>query len=199
MNKKTITQKRMRCKASFCFGEDEVEYYFKGRLGDMSGGSILYKDLPISWGCVTYKPGWYLKYLILGFLLFGASIAIMGEHLYSLNGLNVFLTFAVGALAVFCVERFWFYPVRITMMNPDVFIIHDEHYDEIMNELALRRVEQIKKRRLAIDFMVHPADEWSKYLWLKDKGIITEGEFNEYVEKLHTARSAAVPTGKFPD
>lgn len=189
---KQFTQKMLLhgCKTRFVFGDSELTYSFDDSLV-RSGGTISYSEIPAFTVC-REKKTWWLRYVIVFIVVY---CAVTGSHYWHIGDMETFLNVAysagMGFLAA-CLFALLKGSSRITCFiaaDPEICVLHNGQENAILDEIARRRIEAIRKKRAHVNFNQTYYEEAEKFKWLREEGIIDEYEYQQARRQIMTLRA----------
>ena len=188
----TFEQKRLSNRVRLTFRDDALEYRFE----DASHARTLtldYRELPFTHTEYTEK--------------FEAlrGLAFVWLFLAGLNGLRALggeLGFLVASVVlVLLAGASWLGYRRLsatfTVIDADqgrLLLLHDGQYERIMGEIAQRRRDALLAEFGAVDEDNDPEEERRKFAWLRDRGVLTEDEYQRKVAEIGGA-APSLPSG----
>jgi hypothetical protein len=189
-----IVQKRFSNKATFSFGDKELRYTIKDSSGSQAF-SIEYGAIPTDVNELEERNVWYrnvgIFWVALGLLQIGMRFADQGE----LRG-SLWLT-----LGVLCFVVYWSAKTKYTTINTDkgrIFVIANKQHDQVMSEIETRRKAQWHSWYAEVNFGNEPRKEIGKFQWLRERGVITDAECKEAIERI-TQHHDLQPEGPAPE
>lgn len=66
----------------------------------------------------------------------------------------------------------------------DVFVLEDKHQQEIIDSIYTKRNEYLSQNYMTINYFNDPQNELSKFMWLKDLGLLSDKEFDVIREEI---------------
>ena len=173
-----ITQRKVSVKVSFDFKDEHFLYTIKNK-GDTSQSKIHYSAVPFDEKYESEERNqWYRNAGILWFCL-GSYLTYLnfseGKQIISLW---LFVGTACLFAFYFSVKKF----TRIPVGDGSIFIIKGKNHDEIIDKIESKRKEVILKEHESINMENTPENEVEKFIWLKDKGLISEEEAKKKIE-----------------
>ncbi len=160
---------------------DYVEFYVVTASGKSNGFNVKYELLPNEFDYRTYRPrDMFIRFPV---------ILMAGQMLFALvsNKASAYATilFAFLFTAILCAIG---YGLRLLLKKEItalaiqagmLLVVKDQNYDQIMNELKVRR-EAALRALVLINSLQPPWSEVKKFKWLRDEGIISSDEFEFY-------------------
>lgn len=186
-----IRQRQGFCAASFEFGERELTYTFDNARSK-AGGIVPYHKLPERWSFREVRL-WWFRYVAVFYL----TLCTLTTTAYMGVG---DIEMAVGALYVatmmFLVVCLWALlrmPVATTTfaLNPPLVVLHNRKFDEVMEELSLRRREGMRRKLMEVNLTRPYYEEAGKFSWLREEGVVSEEEYQQARAQLVAAQQAA--------
>ena len=175
-----ISQKSFSNKTRFEFGEENLGFTVEDKSGSQSF-IVAYGSIPTDVGMIEEKNIWYrnvgLLWSLIGFFIMAQSYLSHGELIGSF-----WFILGIGCLIVY-----WVVKTRYTVIDTQkgrLFIINNEQRDIIMEEIDTRRKGQWYSWYGTINFENQPSNEINKYIWLLEKDVISEKEYNESVSQI---------------
>ena len=176
-----FSQKRLSNRLRFTFREEDLEH----RLEDASHAHefrVPYDALPFTHTEFTEKfealRGLTFVWLFLALL---NALRALGD-----------LSFGVAALVLLALAgASWLGYRRLSatffVMDTEqgrIMVLHDGQEERIMGEMAQRRRDALLAEYGAVDHDGDPERERAKFAWLRDRGVLTEDEYQEKLAEI---------------
>ena len=187
-----FAQKRLANRVRLTFRDQALEYRFED-ASHARTVTLDYRELPFTHTEYTEK--------------FEAlrGLAFVFLFLAGLNGLRALggeVSYAVTAgVLVLLAGASWLGYRRLsatfTVIDTDqgrLLLLHDGQYERIMGEIAQRRRDALLDEYGAVDADNDPEEERRKFAWLRDRGVLTEDEYQQKVAEIGGA-APALPRG----
>lgn len=178
----TFRQKRLSNRVWFTFRDDELEYRFED-ASHARKFRLDYRELPFTHTEYTEK--------------FEAlrGLAFVWLFLAGLNGLRAVggdLGFIVAAVVLVLLAGLSWLGYRklaatFTVIDTEhgrMLAIHDDQHDRLMGELAQRRRDAFLAEFGDVDGDNDPEEERRKFAWLRDRGVLTEDEYQQKLAEI---------------
>jgi hypothetical protein len=175
-----FTQSRFTDKITLRFERVGFSYFMKDNSGTKTV-FIKYTDLNMTQRYEIEHRSAYLRNVGILWVVLGIALSL------PIHQINFWLYIGVACLAVyqFMVTKYSVIPSSLG----NVLIIKDEQHDAIISELGDRMKKAILFEFGDIDYNRTFEDERKKYKSLLDIGVISETEFNRYLESMEADRT----------
>lgn len=175
-----LSQKRFSNRTKFEFGEDMLKYTYASKGGSETF-AIEYGLIPTETGALEERNEWFRN---VGFLwtLLGGYLAV--ARYVETGELSAPLWLVLGVL---CFAIYWWGKTSYTTIATKkglIAVLTGAHHDEIMGEIAQRRKDQLLKLCGEVNLDNDPVDELNKYKWLFDYEVISELQYQEFVQEI---------------
>jgi hypothetical protein len=191
----TFKQWNNFAKLSFRFSPDYLSFDIASSGSRRTGFNTRYEALPGSFYYKTLRP----RYLLIMFFLFMGGALTLAELVFDVPEPSAILNlrpviFFSAYTAVLCAAGFALrgilrkdYTVLATP-GGNILIAKRGAHDAIIEQLQKRRMAALAKL-VVIDPAQSPWKEVKKFKWLRDEGVISDGEYQAYSQTiLHPMR-----------
>ena len=174
-------QKRLSNRLWFAFREDDLEHRLED-AGHAHKFRVPYRELPFTHTEFTEK--------------FEAlrGLTFVWLFLAGLNALRALgdATFGIAALVLLGLAGLSWLGYRrlsatFSVMDTEqgrIMVLHDGQEERIMGEMAQRRRDALMAELGAVDLEADPDQERAKFAWLRDRGVLTEDEYQEKLDEI---------------
>jgi hypothetical protein len=191
-------------RTEFEFGDKELKYVFDGE------GTKIAFTIPYT-GISTDKSMQSQRAYVLSAIGCTIFLSAILTYILTLSDLDGILAERINKSSLHFFELFvlgygffglaiGFYGARPgaltkTVLHTDpglvnILVFHDGNQIKILDEIENRRKSELRRINGTVDMLNHPELELKKFLWLKEKGIISNEEFvaahSEILSKLRT-------------
>ena len=173
-----ITQKKLSNKHTYIFEEDSLNYLYEDKSGS-DDLTLNYADFPEKNSISIEQNEWLRNVGILWGLLGIYQIGIAAINNYSLSGRGFWLV-----IGIICIIWYAFTKVKYSVFKTaagNIFIIHDEHHNQIIAEIKSRRKKQLLNWYGEVNLENDLESEINKFKWLVKQNVMSEQEAEEKI------------------
>lgn len=174
-------------KTQFEFGDKLLSYRIEDER-TVFGFSILYENIPSERSSQAFREKW-LHYI--GLLVLYADLLVwLGIWAKPASGKAILLGLALAVVSLACIliSRWALFDGTVIATKLGKIIVFDRaNKDEVIDEIYRRRNAEIRRKYAIVDFLADPRAEIAKFRSLKDRGIISEQEFDDATSKITAA------------
>lgn len=123
----------------------------------------------------------------IGEILFAVLTVLFSSNPPPAHGLFFFLGIALIVYARRRVVR----QTRLLTTEGNIYILKDEHHDEILNQIFCRRRAKILSDYEKLDLENDPYAEIGKYRWLERLGVLSCGDADQYIAEIERHHSVS--------
>lgn len=171
----------------FTFGEDKLDYLVLGENLDF-GFSVLYENISLERSFITVKEKWPFNFSMTMFtasLLTCIGAGINNINLFSTSGIMYWLSFDLAVIPLVLYNTFFKREVIVLPTSKgNILILKDPLKDTILEKITSFQKSALKKKYAYINPCVDPAQEILRLRNLKEKGILTDSDFNSLINSL---------------
>jgi hypothetical protein len=172
-------QKQGLCRAFFDFGEEELTYSFDNSRVK-AGGAVPYHKIPNRAAFREIKMWWFryvAVFVVTAWVLAALHFLRMNDVADLIVVSYAAVLFLLCALLIALLRR----NRRVTHIvlepsDPILYVLHDGQQNAILDEIAKRRLEMMRRKFGQVDFNRPYFEEAAKFKWLKEQGVISEQE-----------------------
>lgn len=173
-------QSRFTNKTQIQFQSDGFSYMLKDRSGTRNN-YIKYGDVFLNQQFQIQERSEYFRNIGFIWLILGVVLTFL-DH-----SINYWVYIGLICLAIYYYVYTKYTVIPTTQSN--IFVIHDQNHDDILNHLTKKVREYFLEEHGEINFDKTFEEERKKYKYLLDAKIIGDSQFNEYLEKMETNKS----------
>ena len=170
-----IEQKRYFNRTRFTFDDDRLTFTMKHDGGSRSF-DVNYSEIPMENAGMEERTPWFRNAGVVLLIAWLCRTLVGIVDPASAPGLSLHWPLA----ATCCLLIYRYLVTNFTIFNTDageLYLICDDHYEEILNEIMTRRKSQLLSWYGEIDYANDPGEEIRKFHWLKMQGAIDDDEF----------------------
>jgi hypothetical protein len=190
---RVFSRRKLGVKLTYQFGKDELTYTLRDRTGELRF-SVRYEAIDVlAPYMVTIKDRTALLYFgAVGFASFGIAALLKFGTLASVFGLfgfaALFAGIASGGVGLFSIKNTMFKmsPAPPGAGNRALRVMEGESHAEIIAELKTRWRERLRRLHLTVNRLKDPRDEMAKFTWLKERGVISDEEYEAALADLRS-------------
>ena len=184
-------QKRLSNRLWFAFRDDALEHRFED-ASHAHRFRVPYRELPFTHSEFTEKfealRGLAFVWLFLALL---NAVRAVGDAAY---GVAAVVLVGLAGLSWLGYRRLSATFSVMDMEQGRIMVLHDGQEERIMAEMAQRRRDVLLAELGAVDHDGDPDHERAKFAWLRDRGVLTEDEYQEKLAEIG-GQPAALPEG----
>lgn len=176
-----FAQKRLSNRAWLTFRDDELDYRFED-ASHARRFRVPYRELPFTHAEHTDK---FEALRGLTFVwLFIAGLNALRALADPAFGVAAVVVLALAGLSWLGYRRFSATFTVIDAEQGRLLILHDGQEERVMAELAQRRRDALLAEYGEVDHGTDPDQERAKFAWLRDRGVLTEDEYQEKLAEI---------------
>jgi hypothetical protein len=191
---RVIKSRKLSVTLTYQFGRDQLIYTLKDRTGELQF-PVRYEviDVPAPYK-VTLKDRTTILYFgAAGFALIAGAAVLKYGSIATIFGLLGFAALFAGlastSTGLFSTKNTMFKmaPPPTGAGSRALRVMEGAQHDDIVAELKTRWRDRLRRMHLAVNHTNDPKSEAAKFKWLKEREVISDGEYDAALAELHDA------------